>query len=62
MKFDSLYIACNKDRMIHIGSLGTAEYCCICIPGRACVEGFVDLLAAMRHNLNLTSLPLCVDF
>ena len=25
---------------------GTAEHCCICIPGRACVERFVDLLAA----------------
>ena len=24
----------------------TAEHCCICIPGRACVERFVDLHAA----------------
>ena len=23
---------------------GTAEYCCICIPGCACVERFDDLL------------------
>ena len=23
---------------------GTAEHCCICIPGRACVEHFDDLL------------------
>ena len=28
---------------------GTAEHCCICIPGRACVERFVDLLAATLH-------------
>ena len=28
---------------------GTAEHCCICIPGRACVERFVDLLAAPRQ-------------
>ena len=28
------------------GVNGTAEHCCICIPRRACVERFVDLLAA----------------
>ena len=30
---------------------GTAEHCCICIPGRACVERFVDLLAAPSLRL-----------
>ena len=25
---------------------GTAKHCCICIPGRACVEHLVDLHAA----------------
>ena len=30
---------------------GTAEHCCICIPGRACVERFVDLLAAFANRL-----------
>ena len=28
---------------------GTAEHCCICIPGRACVKRFVDLPARVNH-------------
>ena len=33
-------------RVYHTSELEwTAEHCCICIPGRACVEHFVDLLA-----------------
>ena len=32
----------KKNSVCHSGA---AEHCCICIPGRACVERFVDLRA-----------------
>ena len=49
---------------------GTAEHCCICISGRACVERFVDLLAAppvLPHPLSFPQgwwfgmMPWCDD-
>ena len=44
---------------------GTAEHCCICISGRACVERFVDLLAALCLpcccHLYTRSLSYCVQ-
>ena len=36
---------------------GTAEHCCICIPGRACVERFVDLHAAQGGNCHFMTAP-----
>ena len=52
VNFDRLYM---HQAELRISISGTAEHCCICIPGCACVERFVDLHAATSNHRLLWS-------